>query len=115
MRLGDICIRNVVSAERRMSINEAARLMRTHHVGTLVVVDAGRRGPTPVGIVTDRDIVVQVLAPGLDPALLTVGDIMPLDLITAPENQEVFETIQQMQNHGVRRMPVVDNDGVLTG
>jgi CBS domain-containing protein len=115
MRLHDICIRNVVSVERRMPINEAARLMRSRHVGALVVVDAGRRGPNPVGIVTDRDIVVEVLAAGLDPASLTVGDIMPVELITATADQEVFEVVEQMQHHGVRRMPVVDNEGVLFG
>lgn len=115
MRLHEVCIREVVSAERRMSIKEAARLMRSHHVGALVVVDAGRKGPIPIGIVTDRDIVIQVVAAGLDPESLTVGDIMPLDLITASEDQEVFDIVEQMQHHGIRRMPVIDNEGVLAG
>src|SRR3569833_652134 len=99
MRLLDICIRNVVSVERRMSVSEAAELMRSRHVGALVVVDAGKRGPNPVGSVTDRDIVVQVLAGRLDPASVTVGDIMPVDLVTASQDQEVFEVIQQMQHY----------------
>jgi len=115
MQLGEICTRNAVTVERRTPVQETARLMRSHHVGNVIVVDRSNKGLKPVGIVTDRDIVVQVIAAGLDPAGLTAGDIMALDLITAPQDQNAFETVEQMQRNGVRRLPVVDNMGCLIG
>ena len=115
MLLGEICMRHVVSVERNTSVQEVARLMRLHHVGDVIVVDISARGTTPVGIVTDRDIVVQIIATGLDPARLTAGDLMAVDLVTAPEDQGLFETVEQMQRQGVRRLPVVDKLGCLVG
>jgi CBS domain-containing protein len=115
MQLGEICTRNVVNVERNTSIHEAARLMRSHHVGDVIVVDRGTRGLMPVGIVTDRDIVVQVIAAGLDPAQLTAGDVMTLDLVSAPQDQGLFETVEQMHRYGVRRLPVTDKSGCLVG
>jgi CBS domain-containing protein len=90
-------------------------MMRSHHVGNVIVVDHAARGPIPVGIVTDRDIVVQVIAAGLDSARLTAGDIMTQDLITAPEDQNAFDTVEQMRRNGIRRLPVVDRMGSLLG
>jgi len=115
MRIGEICIRDVVHVERGTSVQEAARLMRSEHVGDVIVVDQGGRGLLPVGIVTDRDIVVQVTAVGLDPASLAAGDIMTMDLVTAPEDQDLFETLEQMRRHSIRRLPVVDKMGCLVG
>ena len=115
MRIGEICIRDVVHVERSTSIVESARLMRTHHVGNVVVIDSDARGLVPVGIVTDRDIVVQVVAVGLDPARLSVGDLMAGDLVTASEEQGIFETIEQMQHSGIRRLPVTDKSRHLMG
>ena len=115
MRLAEISTRTVVTVERKTSVEQTARLMRLHHVGDVIVVDQTAHGAVPVGIVTDRDIVVQVLAAGLDPARLTAGDLMALDLITAGEDQDAFETVEQMQRHGVRRLPVVDKSGCLAG
>lgn len=115
MAIGEICNREVVIAERTMDVPEAARLMRQYHVGTLVVVEdmEGRR--KPVGIVTDRDIAIEVVAVGVDPNGLTVGDIMGGDLVTVDEAQGIFETIRYMRSRGVRRVPVVDNGGWLVG
>jgi CBS domain-containing protein len=113
--IGEICVRDVVSAARDTPVLEAARLMRSRHVGDVVVVENGRRGPVPVGIVTDRDIVVGIIAPEIEVSRLTLGDIMSRDLITIPENQHVFETVEQMQRHGIRRLPVTDKEGVLFG
>ena len=114
MAIGDICNRTVIVVEREHSVRAAAALMREHHVGTLVVVrDNG--ACKPVGIVTDRDIVIGVVAVGLDPEVLTVGDIMGPRFFTAPADQGVFETMQQMRAKGIRRLPVVDHDGALVG
>lgn len=115
MQIGEICIRDVVNATRDTPVLEAARLMRSRHVGDVVVVENSKRGPVPVGIVTDRDIVVEIIAPSIDVARLTLGDIMVRELITVPETQDVFETVEQMRRHGVRRLPVTDKQGVLLG
>jgi CBS domain-containing protein len=115
MAVGEICNRDVVIAEKALSVVDAAQLMRTHHVGDLVVVEekAGRRHP--VGIVTDRDIVVEVVAAGVDPDALKVGDIMGPEVATVHESEGLFEALRYMRGKGVRRMPVVDHEGVLVG
>ncbi|HEX9174453.1 MAG TPA: CBS domain-containing protein [Telluria sp.] len=114
MRIGEICTVQTVYCEREETVQGAAMLMRKHHVGDLVVVEPnGER--VPVGIVTDRDIVVSVIALGLDPASLLVGDIMTDDLLTTSENDDVYETIERMRYRGIRRVPVVNKAGGLTG
>lgn len=115
MPIGEICNREVVIAEKALPVIEAARLMRTHHVGDLVVVEQrdGRRHP--VGIVTDRDIVVEVVAAGVNPDTLKVGDIMGSDVATVRESEGLFGALRYMRDKGVRRMPVVDPAGGLIG
>lgn len=115
MAVGEICNREVVIVGRQQSVTEAARLMRTYHVGDLVVVEErdGRR--YPVGILTDRDVVVEVVAEGVNPEALKVGDIMGAELATVRENEGVFEVLSYMRGKGVRRMPVVDGSGGLVG
>lgn len=115
MHIGDICTVQTVSCTRDESVQGAALLMRKHHVGDLVVVEPDGEASTPVGILTDRDIVVSVIAPGLDPASLLVGDIMSSDLLTAKESDDVYETIEHMRLRGLRRVPVVDAAGHLSG
>lgn len=115
MPIGDICVREVVTATRDTTIQEAALLMRENHVGDLLVLDRAKGNRTPVGIVTDRDIVVAIVALGLDPGVLTAGDIMGPELETVLEDQGVFETIHQMRRAGVRRIPVVTKQGYLVG
>jgi CBS domain-containing protein len=115
MNVGEICIRDVVVASRDATVARAAQLMREFHVGDLVVVDESGGRRIPAGIVTDRDVVIGVVAPGLDPATLTAGDIMTGELITAQESDGVFETLQTMRRRGVRRLPVVDAAGALAG
>ena len=115
MAIGEICNREIVVVTRETSVAEAAQLMRQHHVGDVVVVmeEGGRR--TPVGILTDRDVVVEVVAVRLDPAALTVGEIMAPELATVGEDTGVFEAIRYMRDKGVRRMPVVGEGGDLIG
>lgn len=116
MPIGEVCVRDVVVVSKEKTIQQAAVLMRRNHVGDLVVVEerAGGR-QVPVGIVTDRDIVVSVLATAVDPQVYTVGDLVARKLLTVAEDQGVFETIQYMRTNGVRRMPVVDRAGGLVG
>jgi len=115
MPIGEICNREVVIAEVSDTVLSTAKLMRKHHVGDVLVVKKSNGSSIPISIVTDRDLVVEVMAPEIDPSVLTVGDIMPRDLATAKENTGVFETIQHMRVRGVRRMPVVDDGGNLVG
>lgn len=115
MSIGALCNREVVCASRETTVYDAAQLMRQRHVGTLVVVDefSGRR--VPVGIVTDRDIVVEVNAVGLDPKTITLGDIMDEALVTVSEGAGLHEAMGAMRAKGVRRLPVVGKEGELVG
>ncbi len=115
MAIGEICSRDVVLARRDMSVREAARLMREYHVGALVVVDETGDGRRPVGVLTDRDIVVGIVAKGLDPDGLRVDEVMAPQVITASERAGVAETVELMRAKGVRRVPVVDARGILVG
>ena len=116
MRIKDICSRVVVVAEPGTDLREAARLMRDHHVGALVIVEGSDGARRPTGIVTDRDIVVEVVAAsGVRPENLTVGDVMSSNLVVAGEDVGVFEAVDLMQDRGARRLPVVDGEGHLVG
>jgi len=114
--IASICNRSVAFTTRETTVVAAAKLMRHGHIGSLVVVEqtnGGRR--IPVGIVTDRDIVVEVIATGLDPAVITVGDIMEPELVVGRESDSVRETLEIMRFKGVRRLPTVDPEGQLVG
>lgn len=115
MQVGEICTREVICASAETTIAAAAKLMRQYHIGDVIVTreESGRR--IPLGIVTDRDVVLGVVAPELNPSTLTVGDIMGPDLVTAPETEDVFDAVQRMRNKGVRRIPIVQEDGGLAG
>jgi CBS domain-containing protein len=89
--------------------------MRKYHVGSLVIADEVGGKRRPVGVVTDRDIVLAVVAPGLDAATILLGDIMGPELVTVREDAGVAECIELMRLKGVRRLPVVDADGALVG
>ncbi|KQY08826.1 CBS domain-containing protein [Telluria mixta] len=115
MEVGKLCTVDTVCCARDESVQGAALLMRKHHVGDIVVVDDVDGERTPAGIVTDRDIVVSVVALGLDPAGLQVGDIMTDDLLTADEHDDVSVTIERMRLRGIRRVPVVGEGGRLAG
>lgn len=115
MSIGDICNRNVVVIEKDTAVQEAALLMRRFHVGALVVCRGAEGKRVPVGLVTDRDIVVEVLGEEVDVAKVVVGDIMSAELLTARESDDLWETLQRMRHSGVRRLPVVDDQGYLQG
>lgn len=115
MSVGEICNRDVVIVNKDHSVQEAAQLMRTHHVGDLVVVEERYGQLTPVGILTDRDIVVEILAENLDPDAVAIKDVMSFELVTAKEDDDILNTIKLMRTKGVRRLPVVSNHGGLIG
>ena len=115
MVIGELCTREVVTAEKEMSIVAVARLMRRYHVGDVVVVE--RRGEllVPVGLVTDRDIVVELIAEEVAIDAVSVGDVMSYELITVPEGADVWGTLELMRRKGVRRIPVINATGALEG
>jgi CBS domain-containing protein len=115
MRIGEMCTTQTIVCTRDESVQGAALLMRSHHVGDVVVIDQPNGERIPAGILTDRDIVVSVIALGLDPASLLVGDIMSEDLLTCSEKDDVYATIERMRMRGIRRVPVIDARGELTG
>ena len=115
MLLDSFCMMEVACCSPRATILEAARLMRRHHTGDLVVVDDDEARPTPVGILTDRDIVIEVLGKGLDPAVTTVGSVIRTPVVIAQGTDDSSAVLEQMRTHGVRRIPVVNHSGKLIG
>ncbi|MFZ5796900.1 MAG: CBS domain-containing protein [Thermodesulfobacteriota bacterium] len=115
MSTGEFCTREVIITEKETSILEVAQLMRTYHVGDVIVVE--RRGETnvPVGIITDRDIVVEVIAQEVDLNAVTVGDVMSYELLSVRQDEGIWEALLQMCDRGVRRIPVVNEAGGLEG
>ena len=115
MAIGEICSREVLFARRDTTVKAAAALMRESHLGSLVVVDETNGKLIPSGILTDRDIVVAVVALGLNPDVIQVGDVMSQELLAVHEDAGVAETVELMRLKGVRRLPVTDDAGVLVG
>jgi CBS domain-containing protein len=115
MRVGEVCNREVVVTDRNATLVETARLMRSQHVGDVVVVEQRPDGVHPVGILTDRDIVVELIAEEVALDAVSVGDVMSFELVTASEADDLFDTIKRMRNKGIRRLPVVAGSGVLVG
>ena len=115
MSAGEYCNREVIIVEQTVSVTEAAELMRHHHVGDLVVIEQHGEATRPVGIITDRDIVVEVVAQKIDPDSLTVKDIMSADPVSVPESTSLLDTLDQMKRRGVRRVLVVADNGSLQG
>lgn len=116
MRAGELCIRDVVTAQEDESALDAARRMAQLDVGDLIVVrERSHAQPHPIGIVTDRDLVVHVLARELPPAATKIRDIMRRELVTASEDDDIEAVAAKMRAHAIRRLPVVDDLGGLQG
>ncbi|MFA6229294.1 MAG: CBS domain-containing protein [Rhodanobacter sp.] len=115
MRIADICTRQVISIEAGITIRQAAEMMRKHHVGALVITQPPNGERVPTGFLTDRDIVISVVAAGINTEALTVGDIVSQDLATCTESEGVFDAIQTMRRRSVRRLPVLNGKGGLVG
>lgn len=114
MTIGAMCTKNVATVKRGATVQEAAMLMRARHVGDVVVV-AGTDGRMPIGIVTDRDIAIEVVGQGLAPHHVTVDSVMGVPLLTLREEDGIEEALAWMERRGVRRAPVIDREGHLAG
>ncbi len=115
MLLREVCTPDVVCCSAQISALEAARLMRHKHVGDLVVVDDPKKERTPLGVITDRDLVVEVLGNERDPAATIVGTLLHTPVVIAQESEDTSQLIERMRAHGIRRVPVVDQQGGVVG
>ena len=115
MSAGEYCNRDVVVVSKSEPVSEAIMLMRKHHVGDVIVTEETNLGLIPVGILTDRDIVLEILAEDVDLGSVSIGDVMSFELSTVTEDTKLIDTIQLMRDKGARRIPVVNQEGVLQG
>ena len=115
MTAGKYCNREVVITDSNTTIPHAARLMRKHHVGDLVVVSKQGDENIPIGIVTDRDLVIEVLAQHVPLEAVTFKDVMNTNLVTVSEDETLLDTLAVMNKHGVRRVLIVNSHGGLEG
>ena len=112
-QLKDFATAVVAVVAPETSARAAAQFMRKNHVGALVVVDAGYN--RPVGNLTDRDLVLALMAEGLDPAVFTAGDIMSVDLVLATPEMDAMDAVHLMRTNRLRRLVIVDEAGLLVG
>lgn len=117
MSVKALCKTDVVTVRPRDELNTAAALMRDQHVGYLIVAEPSPLGGwgKPLGVLTDRDLVVEVLAKGLDPKSVTVQDVMSPDPVVVEESKPLGDVLDEMRHTGIRRVPVVGLEGQLVG
>lgn len=117
MNAHELCQRNVVTVRRHEELGTAAWMMRERHVGCLVVVEpAGvMGGERPVGMLTDRDIVTEVIVRGVNPRDVSVDDVMTRQPLTVWTTSSIDDALHRMLESHVRRVPVVDERGRLAG
>lgn len=114
MKAQDIMSTNPRCVTPEQDVREAARIMKDENIGVVPVVEASGSKKL-VGMLTDRDIAIRVVAEGRDPQSVTVGEIASKDLVTVDPQQELDEALRLMAQHQVRRLPVVEEDGRLVG
>ena len=111
MPIGDYCEKPAAAVRGDETVRAAAQRMKQEGVGSLPVVTDGR----PVGIVTDRDLVLETLCNRLDPGSVRIDEIASRPLVTVEQDAPVREAIRLIRRHAVRRLPVVDDKGQLVG
>lgn len=117
MNVAKLCRRKVITIRPTDELTAAAELMRQEHIGYLIVVESEVAGGPlrPVGVLTDRDIVISVIARQIDPRSLRVGDVMTPQPVVVGETESVEKALESMRRMGVRRVPVVGSRGELVG
>lgn len=114
-RVGDICNRHVVQCSEDTGLVEIAQLMRADHVGSVVVTRTERGQTKPVGIVTDRDIVVGVVAMGTPIDSVAAADVCSTVVTALDEDASIQKAVDVMRNNAIKRLPIVDDLGALVG
>lgn len=112
LKVIDMAVREVATITADRSLVDCAAQMRFDHVGSLVVVDENQK---PVGMITDRDIAIEVVAKELDPRAHTVADVMTSPVVTAAPEEGMVNALARMREFGIRRLPIVDESGCLVG
>jgi CBS domain-containing protein len=115
MNVQAICSRHIVSVDAGEPLQRVAQLMREHHVGAVVVTEVGPGGPHVAGIVTDRDLAIEVLARGGDASQVPVSRVAPGPPVGVAANAGLEVAVEAMQTAGVRRLLVHDEQGALVG
>ncbi len=115
MNVGEICSKNFIYVLHKDSVLDVARIMREQHVGSVVVVDNMNGEIRPQGLITEHDLVLEVLAAKIDPSALKAEDILTCELICVTETHDVREALKYLRYYGVRRAPVVNVNGLLVG
>ena len=115
MNVGSICSRHLVTISRSGTLQQAGALMREHHVGALAVTETRPEGVHVVGIVTDRDLAIEVLARGFDGQSMEIGQLLDGRVVSAPQEASLMEAIELMQIAGVRRLLVRSEDRQVVG
>jgi len=117
MNVDKACQRNVITVRRFDELSKAVQLMRERHIGYLVVVepDVADGSQRPVGVLTDRDILITVVAREADVRTLRVDDVMTRQPLTVSETDPIDKALREMRRIGVRRVPVIGARGELAG
>jgi CBS domain-containing protein len=116
MSISEYCNLNVICCEADTPIAEVAMLMRKHHVGDVIIVDSQHEGARiPIGIITDRDILVETIALDIEAKLFTASDLMSSPVTTVQADAKVAEALGIMRGKRIRRLPVVTRAGTLFG
>ena len=111
---GETCTENIVVGCPEMTVATAAKVMRNQHAGAIVVVDnTHARQAAAAGLVTDRDLVVHVIALGLDLTAITVGDMG--ELLENGDSRELVQMMDRLRAKGIRQIPVMDAEGKPAG
>jgi CBS domain-containing protein len=115
MNIGSLCKREAVTIDQDMSLHQAAQRMRDEHVGALVVTGDGPDGLAALGVVTDRDLAIEVLARGRDGASVSVGTLISGRLVAVAYDATLSDAIAAMEGEGVRRLLVTGPAQELLG
>jgi CBS domain-containing protein len=111
----DVAVHDPVTILPEASITDCAKRMHAEHVGCLIVVEQTDGIQFPIGMLTDRDIALEVVAFGLDPQAMTAGDVMSEKPAVVEEDDDLLDALALMRERGARRLPVARADGALVG
>ena len=108
MRIAEVMTKGVVTAEIGDSLQHVGELMRDRNVGSVVICDAGR----PVGVITDRDLALAVVADRIEPRS-SAGDHASRPIVTGEVEMDLEEAVAIMIQHRIRRLPVTQGEGLV--
>lgn len=112
MRVIDLSVHHVETITADVTIRDCAKQMRSNHVGSLVVINEENK---PIGMITDRDLTLEVIAKELDPDATRVRDVMARPAVVAKADENIVDALARMREFGIRRLPVIGEDGTLAG